>query len=501
MKEFKKITFYGKDFTKLREAKYSEYSLDGPKTKKPINKEEDLECRQFLHNLLEVFCDNYKMEGNPSKKVTLRYPQNRDLFFRNVGVFHSKKFPFNGKEYDVTLEISCRFDDTDNTDNTNGEKAFFLAAMLLSQSPGALEQIPDKANITFHQVMDIFLLFTYAKQLAEAAKKGIFRKYRRFENNDSRPHGTIDIARHIRENMGLKNGRIAYHYRELTANNPVNRLILAAYRRLREKYPLSCEEHIDSDESVCATLRMLQTELGYSKTSVRDIVRENLRPVMHPYFSEYEDLRKTCLKILRDENVWIFDADDCSDETESLYLNVTRLWEKFLESRLKEQLAKRKDCFSLSLEAQVSKQIFVERNGTCRPDFVLWQEGQARAILDAKFKPAWDKFFSGDDSADIDDDTNKCIRDMAVFQAPRTGVIFPGDGSCNVPHKELHIGAHVFDMVRVPVPKEEEPDFKAWYNEKLLPAVDLVLEQYLAKAQQSAADEAKSEMTSKQTQA
>lgn len=311
--------------------------------------------------------------------------------------------------------------------------------------------------------------------------------------------------------MGLESGNIAYHYRELTANNPVNRLILAAYKRLCEKHPTLCENRIKNDERVYPTLKMLQMELGYSKTNVRNIVKENLRPVTHPYFSEYEALRKTCLKILRDENVWIFDAEDCTDETESLYMNVTELWEKFLESRLREKLEEPK-YRGLELTTQgreqggkwddkKGKRIFFERdsgqydkryNKYSKPDFVLWREKEALAILDAKFKRFWGEFFSGEDgtnSTTINDDINKCIRDMEVFQVRRTGVIFPSwkednqNGSNNEKyHISFYIGkrdvsAPVFDMVRVPVPPTEK-SFENWC--KLLEKdVDQVLEVYL----------------------
>lgn len=478
MSEVTKITFYGKDFTAISEA--GVFNHDSGEKIDKIG-----EQSRYKH-LLGAFIFKYW----ETKKIDLDFPKNRALFYKYVGVFRIRELEFGGETYDVTLEISSRFD--------TGKKAYFLAAMLLCLDPKdlILEKL-DKVNISFHQVMDIFLLFMYKNQLIEAAKKGIFRKYQRFENNGSRPRGTIDIARHIRENMGLKNGKIAYHYRELTANNPVNRLISAAYKRLCEKFPTLCEERINTEESVSSTLKTLQTELGYSRTNVRNIVKENLRPITHPYFLEYEDLRRTCLKILRDENVSIFDAN-CSEETEALYVDVTRLWEKFLESRLREKL---KGVAGLSLTAQHSKSIFPEldidkrKGNKARPDFVLWPGGQqdrrAIAILDAKFKPHWDDFFRQPEAnAAINADRDKCFRDMLVFQARRTGVIFPFQERENDPDKN-HIGCHldyrigisddIFDMVRVLVPREGE-SFDAWYRELVL-AADGALNVYLLKLQ------------------
>ncbi len=499
MKEITKITFYGKDFSPIDQI--DKAKVKGHEREHKLEEEIGGCPGLTYHVLLERFVEKYRI---PKAGKSLVFSADSTKFGKWVGVFRDKKFKeeTTKKEFDITLEISCRLDTDEN--------AYFLAAMLLCLEPEALSRkLKDleRVTITFRQVMDIFLLFLFRNQLAEAVKKGIFRKYQRFENNDSRPHGTIDIARHIRENMGLNNGTISYHYRELTADNPVNRLILAAYKRLREKFPTLCEEHISREESLYSTLKMLQTGLGYSKTNARNIVKENLRPITHPYFLEYEALRKTCLKILRDENVSIFDADDCAEETESLYEDVTRLWEKFLESRLRKKLEESKGP-GLSLTAQDIKPIFAERKGkgnTSRPDFVLWlgqqRNRRAIAILDAKFKPDWNKFFCGSSSeanTAIDADRNKCFRDMVVFRALRTGVIFPfskkEENSENDPYPETyHIGYHIiglhamFDMVRVRVPQEGGKSFAAWYQE-LEQNVDKALKDYLEKLNQKIRD-------------
>lgn len=471
----KKITFYGQDFSPLTDA---EYRLGGDSKKIPVD---DERCK-----LLETFCASYTT-------VKLRFPENIELFNEYVGVFRIKKLKFEGETYDVTLEIRCRFD----TD----KHAFFLMAMLLCLTGEDFQEhfIEPEVNITFHQVMDIFLLFMFKYQLADAAQKGIFRRYQRFENNDSRPHGTIDIARQIRENMGLNNGRISYHYRELTANNPVNRLILAAYKRLCEKYPTLCERRIDQDERVYSTLNMLQTELGWSKTSLRNIVKDNLRPVTHPYFSEYEALRRTCLKILRDEGVSIFDADD-SEETDAIYFDITRLWEKYLEFQFNRLDLKSK---GLELKAQKSDTFLTSEQGgaginkEAKPDFRFKKDGKNIAILDAKFKPQWKKRSNDYLTADIDE----CIRNLVVFWAGRTGVIYPTNDSQSTLEELNIVGKKTckreyhkpfFDVVEVAVPAvpetsgEDDEMFRAW-SEKLNESVSGILKEYLKKLDTSVA--------------
>lgn len=445
----KKITFYGKDFSRLDRAKYS---LDDSSEKKVVDNER--------LKLLNTFCTSYNI-------VDLLFPKDNALFNKYVGVFRIKELKFEEETYDATLEVSCRFDQDD--------KAFFLSAMLLCLTNDELHFIQPEVNVSFHQVMDIFLLFMFKNQLAEAAKKGIFRRYQRFETNDDRPHGTIDIARHIRENMGLNNGRIAYHYRELTADNPVNRLILAAYKRLCEKFPKLCEDRITQDESVYSTLNMLQTELDYPKTSLRNIVKDNLRPITHPYFLEYEALRKTCLQIIRDEGVSIFDAAEYSEETDAIYCNITKLWEDYIEYQFKK------------LEPPVTYGFKPARpkgkpfltglfDSYAIPDFVIKKEGENVAILDAKFKKHWEDYEKN--YKFLTDDIFKCIRDKDLFGTQRTGVIFPTKGE-----EILKTGENpVFDLVGVHVPQmpktEDNPSFEDW-NSELDKSVRGILVQYL----------------------
>ena len=321
----------------------------------------------------------------------------------------------------------------------------------------------------------------FREQFAQAARKGIFRAYRRFEENGPRPRGALDIPRHIRLNGGLNNGRIACAYREHTENNRLNRLIAAAFRRLRERFPGLVRSRFDNDSACFQAMTAITQAVGPQPLHVRTVLAENLRPIAHPYFGEYEALRKTCLKILRYENISIFDAD-CCEETESLLVDVPRLWERFLERRLETRL----EGSGLHLTAQDPRPIFAQRDDKLsRPDFVLRRGGQALAILDAKFKKHWEDFFIGSSSKYVDDDINKCIRDMVVFQTRRTGVVFPfreANGENGPYHKGYQIGkredAPGFDMVRVPVPPEEEMSFADWYQ-VLERAVDRALGDYL----------------------
>lgn len=427
----------------------------------------------------QCFGDRYFEIISPNGTME-RHRITKDGYFQGgVGIVRNRHFEYNGEDYDVTLQIHSRFDKDD--------KAYFLSAMLLSDDE--LENMfkNERVATTEPRVFEILLLYLFQIQLEAAAAKGIYRRYVRFENNDSRPHGIIDISRHIKENGSLNNGKVAYNYRELTANNYINKLILAAYGKLKIMFPALTEKHIES--KFLPFFKQLNTEIDSSNIDIRHIVSNNLDPITHPFYHEYEALRKTCLKILRDEGVSIFGAE-CCDEVDSLLVYIPELWEKYLEKYINKVLPER-----LSLRAQAEKKYrFGEHERKAIPDFVFYRGNEPIAILDAKFKPWWKNCFirpaslSDKIAKEMAEDRKKCYRDMAVFNAESTGVIFP----CNEPEptkekpktmlKEGIVSPH-FYMSRIIIPQIADRGFPDWYT-ALDTNVTAALKEYLTDIEQ-----------------
>ena len=118
------------------------------------------------------------------------------------------------------------------------------------------------------------------------------------------------------------------------------------------------------------------------------------------------------------------------------------------------------------------------QNSEAIPDFVMKKNGKNMAILDAKFKRAWEDY--RENYRFLQEDIFKCIRDKDLFEAQRTGVIFPTKNRAI-----LETGRHpVFDLVGVPVPpvaeagKNASLDFAAW-NQELEKGVRQILRNYL----------------------
>ena len=75
-------------------------------------------------------------------------------------------------------------------------------------------------NISFENRLYFFLIYLFPNYLKSAFKKGIYKEYHKFEYNDNRVRGNIDIVKHLKYNIPFA-GNIAYSTRELTAQNNV----------------------------------------------------------------------------------------------------------------------------------------------------------------------------------------------------------------------------------------------------------------------------------------
>lgn len=322
----------------------------------------------------------------------------------------------------IRLQIQTRFDEV---------KPLFLATMLLRDDINLDDNmVPADED----ELYDYLLLFWYKSMLQEAYLKGFYRTYRRFENNDDRLKGSIDIARHIKMNAGQGNGKIAYSYRENTVNNFLNHMIILAYEHLKRKFPALMESNFDNNPDMKKIIESLRYEIGYNAVDSRTLIAKNNKPISHPYYVEYENLRKICIMILRDEALTIWDAEDV--DTKTILFYVPDLWELFLADKLKEKL---KDIY---VEAQDQVMIFgdVDRNEKSYiqktyPDFVFYEakDGEQKVnpfmILDAKFKKGWESsLVEGDKGKSKISDLNdydKCIRDMNSLDVHATGIIYP----------------------------------------------------------------------------
>lgn len=359
-------------------------------------------------------------------------------------------------KYEVKIEIGSRFDDD--------RRQFFLQYMLARASGVVL--LDDAPPVAPDSIFELLLLYVYKQQLEEAYRQGLFKAYRRFEHNHSHVKGTIDIAQHIKHNTPFQ-GKVAYSTREHTYDNDILHLILHAYNKLLAKYPEHTRYYIleGSVLSGQAIRAVKEVSIGFAASQPSQTAARCRTRIAHPYFQRYEPLRITCLQILADLGVSLFDGD--GERIKGVLFYVPRLWEQFLMG-----------CFTdFQVDEQLESHIFIPADGKqegsrIKPDFVFYKDRNQNpyVVLDAKYKPKWAAASRGNAASFelVKDDYLQVVNYMTSFRAAKCGVVFPVQEP-NLPEmiREFQISTveqekHFYTLA-MPVPASRlDEDFNDW---------------------------------------
>lgn len=223
---------------------------------------------------------------------------------------------------------------------------------------------------------DILLVIIFARELKIAMKKGLFRMYRNYKNNDFKVRGQIDIARHIKLNM-INSGKVAYNSREYSIDNYYNYLFLSAYDIIDKKYPNILKKLLLDDDNVKNGINTLKAKLTNIYKS-QDILKNTSKKIVHPLYRKYENLRKTSIVILRKMGINAMNND--STRVTGFVIDMTKLWEQFLEKTMFKKIELN--------NYTISQESFLILNGkrTIQPDFYWKNKG---LVIDAKYKRSW----------------------------------------------------------------------------------------------------------------
>lgn len=220
---------------------------------------------------------------------------------------------------DMHITIDSRF----GIENGDDYFLYYLLKKVLSVNLFNL-----KHTTTDEHVFDILLcLFPYF--LNKALIQGLYKEYRRNEYNDYNLRGTIDISRHIKCNMPF-NGRVAYRTREFSYDNHITQLIRHTVEYIRSKQlgKMVLHANLDTQEHVSQIVSATST---YRKQDRQQVIKSNLKPVIHPYYTQYNHLQKLCLKILSHEQL---KYGKNKDEIYGILFDVSWLWEEYLSTLL-----------------------------------------------------------------------------------------------------------------------------------------------------------------------
>lgn len=215
-----------------------------------------------------------------------------------------------------------------------------------------------------------FLLPLYLKK---ALRKGLFKTYGRRQYNDSNIRGTIDVARHIRQNSPFI-GNIAYNQREFSYENEVTLLIRHTIEFIRNKSYGKAVLGKISDEVATIVVATKHYE-DYDRRTIITKNKEN--PIRHAYYREYRSLQRLCLMILQFEKQRIGGG---SQQVQGILFDCAWLWEEYINQLIGPWF------YHPMNKSRVGGQYLFDRGGLIYPDFISRVQEQ-RIIADAKYKP------------------------------------------------------------------------------------------------------------------
>ena len=268
---------------------------------------------------------------------------------------------------DTQIKITSRF--------ASEDEDYFLHYML--QKVLCLNIFDFKHSTNKEDSFD-FLIYMFLDLFQKAIRQGIYKSYQRREYNDANVRGAIDINRHIKNNIPF-NGKVAYKTREYSYDNNITQLIrhTIEYINTKSKGILN----IAKEEVKNSISQMIEATSSYDKNKRQNIINKNLKKLNHPYFYEYEPLRKICVQILRHEEI------KYGREENKIYgvlFDGAYLWEEYIWTILQEikdfgfkhpENKKGKGWINLLKDNKKSWKIF--------PDFY---SNDKKIVLDTKYK-------------------------------------------------------------------------------------------------------------------
>ncbi len=216
------------------------------------------------------------------------------------------------------------------------------------------------------------LMFPYFLQ--KALLQGIYREYRRIEYNDDRVRGVIDFNRHIKLNYPFRNGKVAYTTKEYRYDNSVTQLVRHTIEYI--KTLKSSSFILFANEDIKAYVQaIIDATPSYRKGDMAKVMAQNVRPKIHPYFSEYRPLQRLCIQILRHERI---SYGQNSERIHGVLFDGAWLWEEYLGITMK----KAHFDHSKNKERLGGLPVYINRTrGMIYPDYI-----HPLVVADAKYK-------------------------------------------------------------------------------------------------------------------
>lgn len=298
---------------------------------------------------------------------------------------------------DTQIKITSRF-------TPNSDKDYFLHYMLQKVF---YSNIFNWEYTTERDYSFDFLIYMFTHFFQKAIRQGIFKSYQNRKYNDANVRGVIDINRHIKNNIPF-NGKIAYNTREYSYDNNITQLIrhTIEYINTKSKGILNINEDIKS-----GVFQIIEATKRYDKNKRQSIINKNLKKLNHPYFYEYEPLRKICIQILRHEELKYGREEN---KIYGILFDGAYLWEEYIYTILKDL-----DFLHPRNKEKTDGINLLNKKWTVYPDFYNYNK---QIVLDTKYK------MLNKDNDKIDgSDKHQIISYVYTLGAKIGGFVYPSE--------------------------------------------------------------------------
>ena len=349
--------------------------------------------------------------------------------------------------------------------SSNYENDYFMQYLL--QKVFAINIFDLNHSRSNEHALDIaVLLFPYFLQ--KALLQGLYREYQRIEYNDDRVRGAIDFNRHIKYNYPFLNGKVAYTTKEYRYDNSITQLVRHTIEYIKSLKHSSYILFTNKDIKAYVQ-SIVDATPSYRKGDLTRVMSQNMRPKIHPYYSEYRPLQRLCMQILRHERI---SYGLNSERIHGVLFDGAWLWEEYLN------LTMLKSGFThpQNKTGKGGIQVYSNRRGVLRyPDYM-----HPRIIADAKYK----RLYQDDENPLIvgvpRDDLNQMIsylhitqRNIGAFICPRDDMECPTENGEPVPEDRWNLMYHrlgvlnglggEIHVISLNIP-QNCPDYKSFYS-------------------------------------
>ena len=229
-------------------------------------------------------------------------------------------------------------------------------------------------NANQEERMFNLLLFLFPHYLKVAARKGAFKTYINNKYNDGNVRGTIDIARHIKNNIPFV-GDIAYNQREYSFDNYLMELVRHTIEHIKSKsYGHKLLNNVKDEIKL-----VVDSTPQYKAADKRTILEANRKnTIRHAYYHEYRDLQRLCILILQNQKHKLGVGQR---KVYGILFDGAWLWEEYINSLISDMFY-----HPMNKSGSGAQRLFAGGIGLIFPDFI-GKEAADRVIADAKYKP------------------------------------------------------------------------------------------------------------------